>query len=139
MPAHFTFSSMSTLFGCKADGIVSARTPLKLLAPLGEEEEPVLCLWMSRYFLVKKNTKFIAEPKFKKIKIIGKKKKELKEVLKVMTCNLYLCNLFHQCSSPTYTRKKTWLCFITKNQQEYYFKPLRHSWSCYSFCKECMK
>lgn len=98
------FSSMSTLFGCKSNGIFHARTPHKLLAPLGEKQETILCLWMSGYFLVKKN-----------IKLLAVTKKKLKEILnKVMTNNLYLGNLFHQCSSPPYTRKENWLHFITK-------------------------
>lgn len=85
-------------------------------------------------FWLKKH-KLTAEPKKKK----KKKKRELKEVLKVMTNNLYLCNLFHQCSSPPYTRKKNWLCFITKTIWNTTLSPLLQSWGCYSFCKECMK
>lgn len=55
----FMFSSTSTLFGYKVDGIFGARTPLKPLAPQGEEEEPVLHLCMSGYFLVKNFKAFL--------------------------------------------------------------------------------
>lgn len=56
----FIFSSMSTLFGCKVEGIFSARTLLKLLASLGEEEKPVQCLWMfGAYFLAKNFKTFL--------------------------------------------------------------------------------
>lgn len=114
----FMFSSASTLFGCKVDGIFSARTPLKPLAPQGEEEEPVLCFWMSGYFLVKNFKVFLKSHHNssgkKKIRKkhhqpwrISKNHEELKEKLNtVMTNHLYLHNIFHQCSSLPYTSKE---------------------------------
>ena len=98
----------------------------------GEEEEPVPCLWMSGYFLAKNLKTFLKshhnssdkkkQNKTKKnttqIWRIWKNYEELKEKLnKVMTTNLHLHNIFHQCSSIPYTRKENWLHFITTTFQ----------------------
>lgn len=136
----FIFSSMSTVFGCKVDEIFQCQDSTQAACSSGNS---VVKESSSGYFLVKNLQTFVKSPhnsSDKKKRRMWKNHEELKEKLhKVMTNNLHLHNIFHQCSSLPYTGKENWLHFITKNNREYYFKPLLHSWSCYSFCKEYVK